>query len=59
MRAEEYKGVGEFLAFLSTSDVQAAWHQNTGYLPITAAAGEARPELQRVSMKPTRAPTSQ
>ncbi len=37
--ADEYKGVGEFLSFLSTSDVQAAWHQNTGYLPITAAAG--------------------
>ncbi len=37
--AEEYKGVGEFLSFLSTADVQAAWHQNTGYLPITAAAG--------------------
>ena len=38
--AEEYKGVGEFLSFLSTSDVQAAWHQNTGYLPITLEAGE-------------------
>ena len=38
---EEYKGVGEFLSYLSTSDVQAAWHQNTGYLPITAEAGEA------------------
>ena len=38
---KEYKGVGEFLSFLSSSDVQAAWHQNTGYLPITAEAGEA------------------
>ena len=37
----EYKGVGEFLAFLSSSDVQAKWHQDTGYLPITAAAGDA------------------
>jgi sn-glycerol 3-phosphate transport system substrate-binding protein len=37
----EYKGAGEFLSFLSSSDVQAAWHQNTGYLPITAEAGEA------------------
>jgi sn-glycerol 3-phosphate transport system substrate-binding protein len=36
-----YKGAGEFLSFLSSSDVQAAWHQNTGYLPITAEAGEA------------------
>ncbi len=39
--AEEYKGVGEFLAYLSSSDVQADWHQNTGYLPITAEAGDA------------------
>ncbi len=39
--AEEYKGVGEFLAFLSSTPVQAEWHQNTGYLPITAAAGDA------------------
>lgn len=39
--ADEYKGVGEFLSFLSSSDVQASWHQNTGYLPITAEAGEA------------------
>jgi len=39
--ADEYKGVGEFLSFLSSSDVQAAWHQNTGYLPITVEAGEA------------------
>ena len=37
----DYKGVGAFLSFLSTSDVQASWHQNTGYLPITAAAGIA------------------
>ena len=36
----EYKGVGEFLAFLSKADVQASWHQNTGYLPITLEAGE-------------------
>ncbi len=36
--AEEYKGVAEFLAFLSSSDIQAKWHQNTGYLPITLEA---------------------
>jgi sn-glycerol 3-phosphate transport system substrate-binding protein len=34
----EYKGVAKFFAFLSQPDVQAAWHQNTGYLPITQAA---------------------
>jgi sn-glycerol 3-phosphate transport system substrate-binding protein len=38
--AEEYKGVGEFLSFLSSTDIQAKWHQDTGYLPITVAAGE-------------------
>ncbi|WP_306004655.1 sn-glycerol-3-phosphate ABC transporter substrate-binding protein UgpB [Aquicoccus porphyridii] len=40
----EYKGVGEFLAFLSSTPIQAQWHQDTGYLPITAAAGEATRE---------------
>jgi sn-glycerol 3-phosphate transport system substrate-binding protein len=35
---EEYKGVAKFFAFLSKPEVQASWHQNTGYLPITRAA---------------------
>ncbi|WP_298280654.1 sn-glycerol-3-phosphate ABC transporter substrate-binding protein UgpB [uncultured Bradyrhizobium sp.] len=34
----EYAGVARFFAYLSRPDVQAAWHQNTGYLPITRAA---------------------
>lgn len=38
--AEEYKGVAEFLNFLSSTDIQSKWHQDTGYLPITTAAGE-------------------
>lgn len=42
--AEEYKGVAEFLSFLSTPEIQAAWHQNTGYLPITLAAYELTKE---------------
>jgi sn-glycerol 3-phosphate transport system substrate-binding protein len=37
---EEYRGVAKFFAFLSKPEVQAAWHQNTGYLPITRAAFE-------------------
>ena len=37
---EEYKGVAEFLKFLSSAEIQAAWHQNTGYLPITSEAAE-------------------
>ncbi|KJC57389.1 glycerol-3-phosphate ABC transporter substrate-binding protein [Bradyrhizobium sp. LTSPM299] len=34
----EYAGVAKLFAFLSRPEVQAAWHQNTGYLPITRAA---------------------
>ena len=36
----EYKGVASFLNFISSTNIQAKWHQNTGYLPITAAAGD-------------------
>jgi sn-glycerol 3-phosphate transport system substrate-binding protein len=36
----EYKGAAKFFAYLSRPDVQAAWHQATGYLPITRAAYE-------------------
>ena len=38
--AAEYKGVARFFAYLSKPEVQAWWHQNTGYLPITRAAYE-------------------
>ncbi len=38
--AEEYKAVAAFLNFLSTSEIQAKWHQDTGYLPITMTAYE-------------------
>ena len=36
-----YKGVADFLNYLSSTPVQAQWHQDTGYLPITTAAGDA------------------
>jgi sn-glycerol 3-phosphate transport system substrate-binding protein len=36
----EYKGVAKFFGFLSKPEIQAAWHQSTGYLPITRAAFE-------------------
>jgi sn-glycerol 3-phosphate transport system substrate-binding protein len=36
----EYRGAAQFFAYLSKPDVQAWWHQNTGYLPITRAAYE-------------------
>jgi sn-glycerol 3-phosphate transport system substrate-binding protein len=38
--ATEYPGVAQFLNFLSSADIQAKWHQDTGYLPITMAAYE-------------------
>jgi sn-glycerol 3-phosphate transport system substrate-binding protein len=34
----EYKGVAQFLAYMSKPEVQAKSHQATGYLPITAKA---------------------
>jgi len=34
----EYKGIAKFFGYLSKPEIQAAWHQNTGYLPITRAA---------------------
>ena len=37
---EEYKGAAEYLSYLSSTAVQAKWHQDTGYLPITSAAGD-------------------
>ncbi len=37
---DEYKGIASFFSFLSTAEIQALWHQNTGYLPITTAAYE-------------------
>ena len=36
----EYPGVAKFFSFLSKPEVQAAWHEHTGYLPITRAAFE-------------------
>ncbi|MEK9959459.1 MAG: sn-glycerol-3-phosphate ABC transporter substrate-binding protein UgpB, partial [Pelagibacteraceae bacterium] len=36
--ADEYKGVASLINFLSTDDIQAKWHQDTGYLPITISA---------------------
>jgi sn-glycerol 3-phosphate transport system substrate-binding protein len=37
---ETYKGVAKFFSYLSSPQVQAEWHQGTGYLPITKAAYE-------------------
>ena len=37
---DEYKGVAKFFSYLSSPEVQAWWHQATGYLPITSASYE-------------------
>ena len=39
-QAPEYKGVGQFFAFLSKAEVAAKSHQRTGYLPVTIASYE-------------------
>jgi sn-glycerol 3-phosphate transport system substrate-binding protein len=36
----EYRGVARFLAWLARPEVQAEWHQRTGYVPVTRAAYE-------------------
>ncbi len=38
--AAEYKGVAKFMSYLASTPVQAKWHQETGYVPITTAAAE-------------------
>ena len=35
---EAYRAVAAFLTFLSSAAIQAKWHQDTGYLPITYEA---------------------
>jgi sn-glycerol 3-phosphate transport system substrate-binding protein len=37
-KAEEYKGVASFLAFLASPEQQAWWHAATGYLPVSKSA---------------------
>jgi sn-glycerol 3-phosphate transport system substrate-binding protein len=56
MTDEEYEGVAAFLNFLSSTDVQAKWHQDTAicrsrWLPVKQHA-------RRASMTKTPAPTS-
>ena len=38
--AAEYKGVAKFMSYLASTPVQAKWHQETGYVPVTLAAAE-------------------
>lgn len=41
---EEYAAVAAFFEYLSQPEVQAQWHQQTGYLPITQAAWDLSKE---------------
>jgi len=36
----EYRAMAKFIAYLAQPEVQAHWHQTTGYVPITKAAYE-------------------
>ena len=38
---DENKASAEFFKFLSSTDTQKFWHQETGYVPITTAAYDA------------------
>ena len=38
--AAEYKGVAKFLNYLASPEVQAKWHQETGYVPVTLGAAD-------------------
>ena len=42
--SEEYKGLAQFMTYLSSAEVQSWWHQETGYVPITTAAWELSKE---------------
>jgi sn-glycerol 3-phosphate transport system substrate-binding protein len=37
-KPDEYKGIARFFSYLSSPELQASWHQSTGYVPITSAA---------------------
>ena len=41
---DEYRGLAQFLTHISSPEVQARWHQATGYVPITTAAYELSQE---------------
>jgi sn-glycerol 3-phosphate transport system substrate-binding protein len=36
----EYRAMARFLAWLARPEIQAEWHQRTGYVPVTRAAYE-------------------
>ncbi len=51
---EDYKGVASFFTFLSLPIVQAYWHANTGYVPITMGAYDLMKKLKFYEANPGR-----
>jgi len=49
---EVYNGVAHFFNYLSSPEVQADWHQSTGYVPITTAAYELSKEQGQYDKEP-------
>ena len=49
---EEYAGTAKFFEYLSSPEVQADWHQFSGYLPITQAAYDLGKEQNYYSENP-------
>lgn len=39
-KAEEYKAVAAFFAYLAKPEVDSKWHMDTGYVPVTKAGAE-------------------
>jgi len=50
----DYKGVADFFNFMSLPMVQAYWHANTGYVPITIGAYELMKKLKFYKSNPGR-----
>ncbi|MEE9196315.1 MAG: sn-glycerol-3-phosphate ABC transporter substrate-binding protein, partial [Alphaproteobacteria bacterium] len=50
----EYKATATFFRFLSLPMVQAYWHANTGYVPITIAAYDMMKKLKFYEANPGR-----
>ncbi len=50
----EYEGVADFFNFMSLPMVQAYWHANTGYVPITTGAYDLMNKLKFYESNPGR-----
>lgn len=54
LKPEVYDGVAAFYNFISSTDLQVWWHQQTGYVPITTAAYDAAKAQGYYKTNPTR-----